>query len=88
MNYKVSRRLIFKWHKPLLEGRESLEDDPRIDRPGNVRWHNLAESLMDAHKNKGAAQHQEMEMTSGRAREGIYPSRKGFRGMSPEKMLG
>ena len=37
MNYKVSRRLIFKWHKPVLEGRESLEDDSRIDRPGNVR---------------------------------------------------
>ena len=36
INYKVSRRLIFKWHKRFREGRERLEDDSRIDRPFNV----------------------------------------------------
>ena len=64
MNDKVSRRFIFKWQKPLLAGSKSLEDDSRIDRPKNVRWHNLAESLMDAYINKGTAQHQKMQMMS------------------------
>ena len=64
MNYKVSRRLIFKWQKPFLEDRVSIEDDSRIDRPVNVRWHNLDESLMNARINKGAAQHPEVEITS------------------------
>ena len=27
MYYKVSRRLIFKWHERFQDGRESLEDD-------------------------------------------------------------
>ena len=30
----------------------------------NVKWHNLAESLMGACINKGVAQYQEMERTS------------------------
>ena len=29
-------------------GRESLEDDSRSGRGVNVKWHNLAESLIDA----------------------------------------
>ena len=33
MNYKVSRRLIFKRHIPFQEGRENLEDDSHIDQP-------------------------------------------------------
>ena len=61
MNYKVSRRLIFKWHK---YGRKSLEVDSSSGRPVNVKLHNLAESLMDACINKGTVQHQGMEMTS------------------------
>ena len=47
MNYKVSRKLIFKRHERFREGRESPKDDSRSDRPVNVRWHNLSESLMD-----------------------------------------
>ena len=54
MNNKVSKILIFKWHERFREGRESLKDDSRNDRPVGVRWHNLAESLMDAYINKGA----------------------------------
>ena len=64
MNYKVSRRLIFKWHKRFRDGRGSLEDDSRSGRPVNVKWHTLTESLMDAYINKGIVQLQEMEMTS------------------------
>ena len=45
LNYKVSRRLIFKWHKRFQDGRESLEDDSRSGRPVNMKQHNLAESL-------------------------------------------
>ena len=37
MNYKVSIRLIFKWHKCFREGRESLENDSRNGRPINVK---------------------------------------------------
>ena len=47
-NYKVSRKLIFKWHVRFRENIESLKDDSSSGRPVNVRWHNLAESLMDA----------------------------------------
>ena len=32
MTYKVSRRLMFKWHKRFRDGRESLEDDFRSGR--------------------------------------------------------
>ena len=32
---------------------EMVEDDFHSDRPVNVKWHNLAESLMDAYINKG-----------------------------------
>ena len=64
MNYKVSRQLIFKLHKRFQESRESLEDDRRSYRPVNMRWCNLAESLMDACINKGAGKHHEMEITS------------------------
>ena len=64
MNYKMSRRLIFKWHKRFRDGSESLEDDSRSGRPVNVKLHNLAESLMDACINKGTVQYQEMEITS------------------------
>ena len=53
MNYKVYSSFIFKWHKRFREGREHLEH-------ANVRWHNLAEPLMDTCMNKGAEQHQEM----------------------------
>ena len=63
-NYKVSRRLIFKWHKRFQDGRESLDDDSRSGRPVHVKLHNLAEFLMDAYINKGTVQHQEMKMTS------------------------
>ena len=52
MNYKVS---IFKWHERFREGRESLKGDSRSGRLVNVRLHNLAESLMDACINNGAA---------------------------------
>ena len=63
MNYKLSRRLIFKCQKRFREGRESLKNDSRRGRrPVNVRRHNLAGFLMDACINKGPAQHQEMEM--------------------------
>ena len=64
MNYKVSRRLIFKWHKRFRDGRESGEDDSRSGRPVKVKLHNLAESLTDPCINKGTVQYQEMEMTS------------------------
>ena len=37
MNYKVNRRLIFKWHKRFRNGRESLEDDSRSGRPVNLK---------------------------------------------------
>ena len=37
MKYKVSRKLIFKWHKRFRDGRESLEDDSRSGRPVNVK---------------------------------------------------
>ena len=37
INYKVSRRLIFKWHKCFPDDRESLEDDSRSDRPVNMK---------------------------------------------------
>ena len=63
MNYRVSKKLIFKWQGRLREGKESLNDDSRNGRPVYVRWHNLAESLMDAHINKGAVQHQGAQMT-------------------------
>ena len=64
MNYKVSRKLIFKCHKRFRGDRESLKDDPRSGRPIYVKWHNLAESLMDACINKDTVQqHQGMEMT-------------------------
>ena len=46
MNYKVSWRLLFKPHKHLREGRESLDDDFCDRLLVNVKWHNLAESLM------------------------------------------
>ena len=36
MNYKVSRSLIFKWHKRFRDGREGLEDDSRSGRPVNL----------------------------------------------------
>ena len=64
MNYKVSRRLIFKWHKHFQDGRESLEDDSRSGRPVHVKLHNLTVSLMDAYIDKGTVQHQKMELTS------------------------
>ena len=56
MSYKVSQKLIFKWQG--REGRESLNDYSRNGPPVNVRLPNLAESLMDAHINKGAVEHQ------------------------------
>ena len=62
MSDKESRKLIFKWHKHFWEGRESLEEDSHSVQPINMRWHNLAEFLMDAYINKGAAQYQETEM--------------------------
>ena len=62
MNYWVSKKLIFKWQGRLQEDSESLNDDSRNGRD-NVRWHNLAESLMDAHINRGAVQHQGAQMT-------------------------
>ena len=37
MNYKVSIRLIFKWHKRFRDGRESLEDDSRSGRSVNLK---------------------------------------------------
>ena len=37
MNYKVFKRLIFKWHKRFRNGRESLEDDFRSGRSVNVK---------------------------------------------------
>ena len=37
MNYKVSRRLIFKGHKSFREGRESLEDDSCSGQQVNAR---------------------------------------------------
>ena len=37
MNYKVRRKLIFKWHEHFREGRENLKDDSRYGRPVNVR---------------------------------------------------
>ena len=64
MNYKVSRRLIFKWHKRIREGRESLENDFRSDRSVNVRGRKLAESLMDSIINDGVVQNLETEITS------------------------
>ena len=36
-NYKVRRMLIFKWHKRFRDGRESLEEAFRSDRPVNVK---------------------------------------------------
>ena len=36
MHYKVSRRLIFKWHKRFRDGRESINDDSRSGRPAVV----------------------------------------------------
>ena len=36
INYKVSRRLICKWHKRFRDGRESLEDDSHSSQPVNV----------------------------------------------------
>ena len=64
MNYKVSRRLIFMWHKRFRDGRESLEDDSRSGPSVNVKWRNLTESVMDDCINKSTVQLQEMEMTS------------------------
>ena len=54
MNYRVSRQLIYKWHERLREGGESVKDDSRSGRLVNVRWHNLAESLMEACINNSA----------------------------------
>ena len=48
MNYRVSRKLIFKWYERFREDRESLKNNSRSSRPVNVRWHNLAKSLMFA----------------------------------------
>ena len=64
MNYKVSKKLIFKWHEHFEEGWENVKDDSRIGRLVNMRWHNLAESLMDACINKGAVQRQGAQRTS------------------------
>ena len=64
MNHKVNKMLIFKWHKRIRDGRESLEDDTSSGRPVDVKWQNLDKSLMDACTNKITVQHQEMEMTS------------------------
>ena len=50
MNYKVSRKLIFKCHKCFRGDRESLKADFHSVRPVNLKWHNLAESLMDAYR--------------------------------------
>ena len=64
VNYKMNRRLIFKWHERFQNGRESLEDDSRSGRTVNLKWHNLAQSLMDACIKKGTIRCQEMGMTS------------------------
>ena len=37
MNYKVSRKLIFKWHERFREDRESLKDESRSGRLVNMR---------------------------------------------------
>ena len=37
MNYKVSRRLILKWHKHFRDGREGLQDDSRSSWPVYVK---------------------------------------------------
>ena len=45
MNYEVSRKLIFKCYKRFREDRESLKEDSRSDRPVNLKWQDMAESL-------------------------------------------
>ena len=37
MNYRVSKKLIFKWQGRLREDRESLNDDSHNGRPVNMR---------------------------------------------------
>ena len=37
MNYRVSKKLIFKWQGNFREGRESLNDDSRNSRTVNLR---------------------------------------------------
>jgi len=31
--HAVSKTLVFRWHKAFLDGRESVEDEPRSGRP-------------------------------------------------------
>ena len=41
MNYRVSRKVMLKWHEHFREGRESLKDDSCYGRLVNVRLHTL-----------------------------------------------
>ena len=63
VNYKVSRRLISKWHKRFRDGKESLEADSRSGRSDNGKWHNMAEYLMDVCIVKDTVKYHEMKMT-------------------------
>ena len=53
MNYRVSRKLIFKWHERFREDRESLKNDSRSGWSVDRKWNNLTKSLTDACINKG-----------------------------------
>jgi hypothetical protein len=35
-NYSVSRTQVFQWHKVFVNGRETVEDEPRARRPARL----------------------------------------------------
>ena len=49
---KVSRSLVFKWHKRLIDGRENISDDVRSGRPSDISGANKVESLVLSDRRK------------------------------------
>ena len=35
--HSISRAQVFRWHKSFLEGREQVEDEPRVGRPSTSK---------------------------------------------------